>query len=110
MYLEIMNKKHNKIHTCLKVKDITYIREDPSFEVNTYGYTEQTNIGHNVGWYQSDYNTRITDVYGYLGSKVKFWYNDSTGHHEEKEFDVQSEGDIRHLIQMVRIGLAMETV
>jgi hypothetical protein len=49
-------------------------------------------------------------INGYLGSKVKFWYNDSTGHHEEKEFDIRSEGDIRHLIQMVQMGLTMETV
>lgn len=110
MYLEIRNKNHNKIRTCLKVKDITYIREDPSFEVNTHGYTEQTNVGHNVGWYQSRFEPNTVYTNGYLGSKVKFWYNDTTGHHEEKEFDVQSEGDVMHLIQMVKMGLAMETV
>lgn len=108
MYLEI--RKGDKICTCLKVKDIAYIREITSFEVNTHGYTEQSYVGHNVGWYQSDYNTEITDVYGYLGSKVKFWFNDSTGHHEEKEFDIQTEEDVNHLIQMVQMGLTMETV
>lgn len=108
MYLEI--RIGDKIETCLKVEDIWYHQQFEFFEISTHGLTEQTNIGHNVGWYQSRFEPNMAYINGYLGSKVKFWYNDSTGHHEEQEFDIRSEGDIRHLIQMVQMGLTMETV
>lgn len=108
MYLEI--RQGDKIETCLKVKDILYNKCFKFFTVFTHGFTEQTYVGHNVGYYQSDFCVTDKDVYGYSVSKVKFWYNDSTGHHEEKEFDIQSEGDVMHLIQMVQMGLTMEAV
>jgi hypothetical protein len=108
MYLEIKNG--DKIYTCLKVLDIQHIIYNQRFEIRTHGLTEQTNLGCNIGWYQSRFEPSTIYINGYLGNKVKFWYNDTTGHHEEKEFDIRTEGDVMHLIQMVQMGLTMEIV